>query len=34
MVSSYPFYPDQKQLEAAIKEKAGLLWEQLMRSGA
>ncbi|EFN55658.1 hypothetical protein CHLNCDRAFT_133863 [Chlorella variabilis] len=34
MVHSWPFYPDQKQIEGAIKEKAGPLWEQLARSAA
>jgi hypothetical protein len=33
MVHSWPFYPDHRQLEAAIREKAGPLWEQLARSG-
>lgn len=32
MVASYPFYPDQKHLVAAIKDKAGQLWEQLRRA--
>ncbi|KAI7838389.1 hypothetical protein COHA_007846 [Chlorella ohadii] len=32
MVASYPFYPDQRQLEGAIKDKAGQLWEQLQRA--
>ncbi len=34
MVHSWPFYPDQKQIEAAVKEKAGPLWEQLARSAS
>ncbi|KAL4423340.1 hypothetical protein ABPG77_006135 [Micractinium sp. CCAP 211/92] len=34
MVSSWPFYPDQRQLEAAIKEKAGQLWDQLQRTAS
>ncbi|KAL4430646.1 hypothetical protein ABPG75_005902 [Micractinium tetrahymenae] len=34
MVSSWPFYPDQRQLEAAIKDKAGQLWDQLQRSAS
>lgn len=34
MVSSWPFYPDQRQLEAAIKDKAGQLWDQLQRTAS
>jgi hypothetical protein len=30
-VHSWPFFPDAKRLEAAVKEKAGQLWDQLHR---
>ena len=34
MVASWPFYPDQRQLAEALRDKAGQLWDQLRRSAS